>query len=117
MFPSDGLLLVPDTLHLVQTVGAVEGSQLAGVELVEQFEQTGLHLLNLPVCRQLGGLSLPGLLPLLSLLLLLVGGGGEAPAGQAVSGPGVVEGQADAVVAATVISVRFKVVSLLVWSL
>ena len=60
---------------------------------------------------QLGGLSLPGLLPLLSLLLLLVGGDGDTPAGETVSGPGVVEGETDAVVAG-VSPVRLQVKSL-----
>ena len=63
--------------------------------------------------RQLGGLSLPGLLPLLSLLLLLVGGDGGVPAGETVSGPRVVQGQTDAVVAG-VIPVRLQIMSLLV---
>jgi len=108
MFPGDGLLFVSDTLHLLQAVGAVKCTQLAGVELVEKFQETRLHLLDFTVSWKLRGLSLPLLLPLLPLLLLLVGD--ETPAGETVPGPGVVERETDAVVPG-VIPVRLQVMS------
>ena len=60
-----------DPLHQTTAVGAVEGPKLARVEVIEQFEQTRLHLLHLAVGGQLGGLGFPCLLPFLSLLFLL----------------------------------------------
>jgi len=56
--------LIPNTFHLLKTVGGVEPSELSSVELFEELEQTLLHPLNLSMSRELGGGFLSPGLPL-----------------------------------------------------